>query len=149
MCMPFSCCKANVGSSTKVLYRIVPRMLDSEGYGRRSQLCSQGRVNQWRCSSVWGGWCVCNGRRAHGLHQCLPAPELEDKWPPHTLWSQFQLSLSTAPACSVSRPLPQCSNAIPWPLRSLLSVVSSSSYSDCLILNSYASFKTYFKYHFL
>ena len=96
-----------------------------------------------------GGVRVCNGRRAHGLHQCLLAPELEDKWPPHTLWPQFQLSFSTAPACSVSRPLPQCSNAIPWPLCSLLSVVSSSSYSDCLILNSYASFKTYFKYHFL
>lgn len=29
------------------------------------------------------GWArVCNGRRAHGLHQCLLAPELEDKWPP-------------------------------------------------------------------
>ena len=57
VCMPFSCCKANVGSSTKVLYRVVPRMLDSEGYGRWSPLCSQERVNRWRCSSV----CVCGG----------------------------------------------------------------------------------------
>lgn len=107
-------------------------------------------LRRWRCSSVWGvALCVCNGRRAHGLHQCLLAPELEDKWPPHTLWPQFQLSLSTAPACSVSRSLPQCSNAIPWPLHPLLSVVFSSSYFDHLILNSYSSFKTHFKYHFL
>lgn len=105
---------------------------------------------------LYGGWwrvCVvarvCNGRRAHGLHQCLLAPELEDKWPPHTLWPHFQLSLSTVPAYSVSRPLPQCSNAIPWPRHPLLSVVFSSFYFDRLILNSYSSFKTHFKYHFL
>lgn len=84
-----------------------------------------------------------------GCTSAFLAPELEDKWPPHTLWPQFQLSLSTAPACSVSRSLPQCSNAIPWPLHPLLSVVFSSSYFDHLILNSYSSFKTHFKYHFL
>ena len=57
---------------------------------------------------------------------------------------QFQLCLPTAPACSVSHPLPRCSNAIPYHLHPIV-----SSYYDCLILKCYSSFKTHFKYHFL
>lgn len=45
VCMSFSRFKTNVGSSTKVLHSVVPRILGSGRYSRQSQLCSQKGVN--------------------------------------------------------------------------------------------------------
>lgn len=59
VCMKFSCCKTNVGSSTKVLYSVVPRMLDSEGYSRQSVLFSGEGSPMEASLCVCGGWCVC------------------------------------------------------------------------------------------
>ena len=56
VCMKLSCCKTNVGSTTKVIYGVVPRMLTLRDTAD-SQSCSQERVHRWKCPSV----CVCGG----------------------------------------------------------------------------------------
>lgn len=130
-------------SSTKVLYRVVPRMLDSEGYSGQSQLCSQ----EVEDVPLWGWRCVCvMAGGPMGCTSAFLAPELEDKWPPR-------------PHCGLSSSSPSAPrlrvlflvlylNALTLFPGPLLSVVFSSSYFH-LILNSYSSFKTHFKYHFL
>ena len=59
VCMKFSCCKTNVGATTKVIYSVVPKMLDSEGYSRQSVLFS-GEGSPMEVSlCVWGGGGAC------------------------------------------------------------------------------------------